>query len=753
MSYESFLISKQKRAKLQGIEISPESLNPKLFPYQRAIVSRALRAKRFACFADTGMGKAFLELEFAYQVCLATGGNALILAPIAVTKQLAREASKFGYKVTLCASQADVRDGINITNYEKLHKFENDWACLVLDESSCIKGFQSAITRSLFEFGKDIPYRFCGTATPAPNDLIEITNHSEFLGILSGKEVIALYFTQDGNSTVEWRLKGHAKKPFYQWLGSWACAIRKPSDMGSFDDASHQLPPLEYHQHEVEVQKENLSTLFAMAAETLQEQRQAKRDSLKERVAKCAELVNNSEGYWVIWTELNQESQVITKAIPDAVELTGSQSESVKESILEKFSKGEIRVLVSKPAIAGFGLNWQHCHQIAFLGLTHSFEQQYQAIRRCWRYGQEKPVQVHYVTSNLEGKIVANVKRKETEFNEMMDNLVAEMKDFQAKNTFTRTEHKTGYKAGNGWDLYLGDCVEEIDNLKSESVDCIIFSPPFPTMYAYTDLEADMGNVESIERMIEHFKYLIPELNRVLLPGRMCCVHLCQLLATKGRDNYIGVKDYRGKVIEAFDSLNFPYAGEVCISKNPQIQATRNKERGLLFKSLATDSSVMRMALADYVLYFRKLGDNPKPIQAGMSKKYNPTGGWITEEEWIEWADPVWHRYNAITRTGIRETDVLNVRSARDNDDERHLCPLQLGVIERLVKLYTNPGETVLDPFNGIGSTGYKALELNRKYIGIELKESYFNTAIKNLSLAESVKSNQLDLFGVAAEA
>lgn len=312
---------------------------------------------------------------------------------------------------------------------------------------------------------------------------------------------------------------------------------------------------------------------------------------------------------------------------------------------------------------------------------------------------------------------------------------------------------------------YNGDCVEVVSGLRENSIGLSVFSPPFPGMYAYTDSERDMGNCTSISEMLAHFEFLLPSLMKATMPGRMCCVHLCQLTAMKSRDGWIGLHDYRGELIRSFTRHGWRFAGEVTIDKNPQIQATRNKERGLLFKSLATDASMMRMALADYLIYFRKDGDNPIPIQAGMSAKYNIGGGWITEDEWIEWAAPVWYRHvrkdnssaaysdypsKDQSTSGIRETDVLNVSCARTEEDERHLCPLQLGVIERCVKLWSAPGDTVLSPFMGIGSEGYMALKLGRKFIGSELKPSYFRVAVKNLDDAVRIRNEgDVDLFSM----
>jgi DNA modification methylase len=373
---------------------------------------------------------------------------------------------------------------------------------------------------------------------------------------------------------------------------------------------------------------------------------------------------------------------------------------------------------------------------MAFVGLSDSYEQFYQAVRRCWRFGQKKSVVAYIVTADTEGAVLRNIQRKEIQAAEMMEEIVGHTQDAR------RDERKpslvqSDLAEGSGWSLYLGDCVQTMPSVKSDSIGLSIFSPPFPGMYAYTDSPNDMGNVRDQLEMVEQFKFLIPELLRVLIPGRTCAIHLTQGVAFKGSDGYTGLKDFRGAIIKAMEDGGFIYYGEVAIDKDPQVKAIRTKDRGLLFKSLANDSAHMHMALADYLLQFRKRGDNPHPIRAGISQKYDNEHGWITPEEWIEWAAPVWYRSGNGRTGGIRETDVLNVSGAREGDDERHLCPLQLGVIERAVKLWSAPGETVLSPFAGIGSEGYMALQLLRKFIGIELKRSYWDTARKNLAAAE----------------
>lgn len=304
-------------------------------------------------------------------------------------------------------------------------------------------------------------------------------------------------------------------------------------------------------------------------------------------------------------------------------------------------------------------------------------------------------------------------------------------------------------KVTENYALYLGDSVEVLDGLKENSVGLWVTSPPFVSMYVYTNSERDMGNVQTIGEFINQFGYLAPKMLRATMPGRTAALHLTQAVAFKSRDDYIGVKDFRGAVIQCMEDAGWIYYGEVCIDKNPQVKAIRTKDRGLLFKTLANDSANMHMALADYLLQFRKPGDNPAPVRAGRSSRYDNPGGWITEEEWIEWAAPVWYGAHRGLPGGIRETDVLNVSQARETDDERHLCPLQLGVIERAVKLWSNPGDVVGEPFAGIGSVGYEAIRLGRKFVGVELKESYFRTAIQNLEKA-TFNKEQRSLFDFA---
>lgn len=760
--YQAFLASKRLRVKSAGFDIAAEDLNPMLFDWQRQIVRWALARGRAALFEDCGLGKTPQQLEWAHQVQKFTGGSVLILTPLAVAQQTIREGAKFGIEVRLAATQADVTErtergasGIYVTNYEKLHHFKPEaFTGIVLDESSILKSFDGVTRKALQDFAKGIIFRLCCTATPAPNDLIELTNHAEFLDIMSGKEIIALFFKQDGNTTHAWRLKGHAREPFWQWMAEWSVAIRKPSDLG-YPDGDFILPPLKIHSVEVDG-KATDGFLFPVEAQTLLERRQARRASLDDRVNICAGLVNNSKEQWLIWCDLNAESAALADAIGDAVEVKGDDSEAHKTQAPIDFVDGKVRAIISKPSIYGWGLNLQNCHNMAFVGLSDSYESLYQAIRRTWRFGQKHTVNCHIITASTEGAVVTNIRRKEKQATEMFDEIVKRMSIHELNKQSERkeAEYTTNEAHGKGWRLLLGDSCERIKEIEAESVGLSVFSPPFPGMYAYSNTSRDIGNTTTIDEMMDHFEFIMPELLRVTMPGRMCCVHLMQLTAMQSRDGYIGVKDYRGRVIESMGTSGWVYAGEVTIDKNPQVQAVRNKERGLMFKTLASDSSLMRMALADYLIYFRKAGENPRKIRAGISQKYKNSHGWITEEEWIEWAAPVWYRrikkdgrrevgnYPGTLQAtdGIMETDVLNVSQARDDKDERHLCPLQLGVIERCIKLWSAPGDLVFSPFAGIGSEGYQALRFGRKFLGIELKPSYFREACHNLRAAEDLQ-------------
>lgn len=422
LAYHDFLARKAKLDPPTGLADIPE-LPAQLFPFQRDIVRWALRRGRAAVFAQTGLGKSFVELAWGQAVHNATGGDVLLITPLAVAGQMVREAGKFGLAAKQCAHQDDVEPGVTVTNYAKLHHFDlSKFVGVILDESSILKAFDGKTRTSLIEACADVPYRLAATATPAPNDFTELGNHAEFLGVMSVTGMQAVFFTHDSMDTSKWRLKGHAEGDFWRWMCSWSVLLRRPSDLG-YDDGAYDLPPLEKMEHIVPVE--------GIAAKTLSERLGARRESIVERVARAVELVPEDKSC-VLWCNLNVEGEALVAAIPGAVNLSGADSESEKERKLNAFSAGEIRVLVTKPKIAGFGMNWQHCADTVFVGLNDSFEQVYQAIRRFWRFGQTKQVNVHFVVASTEGAVLDNLKRKDAEAERMGAAMVANMADLSS---------------------------------------------------------------------------------------------------------------------------------------------------------------------------------------------------------------------------------------------------------------------------------------------------------------------------------
>jgi hypothetical protein len=428
VSYDAYITAKLSRVPPTGLqsEVSPP---PGLFPHQIALTRWALRRGRAAIFADTGLGKSRMQLAWADAIHQSTGHRVLILAPLAVAAQTKDEGAQIGIQVTHARDGADATGGIVITNYDRLHRFDpSQFGAVVLDESSCIKHHDAKTLRTLLDSFKNTPFKLCATATPAPNDWTELGTHAEFLGICTRQEMLAEFFTHDGGDTSVWRLKGHARHIFWQWVCQWGALVRRPSDLG-FDDTAYLLPPLHLHEHTVDTEMPAHGMLFASEAQTLTERRDARRLSIADRVSDCASIVNADRDPWVVWCDLNAEGDALRNAIPGAIEIRGADDAEDKERKLADFAAGRIRVLITKPSIAGFGLNWQHCARMAFVGVTDSFESYYQAVRRCWRFGQRRDVHVHVFASTAEGAVVANLKRKERDALAMAESLSAETRE------------------------------------------------------------------------------------------------------------------------------------------------------------------------------------------------------------------------------------------------------------------------------------------------------------------------------------
>lgn len=451
-SYAQFLASKAAVDVPTGFEPFGVTMRRPLFDFQNDVVNWACRRGRAALFEDCGLGKTSQQLAWAQEVATKTNDPVLILAPLAVGEQTVDEGEVMGIDVTHVGCQDDVVFHIEagrrifITNYEKLHRFKPEaFTGVVLDESSILKSYDGATRTTIIESFRKTPFKLACTATPAPNDYMELGNHAEFLGVMSREEMLAMFFTHDGGDTSKWRLKGHAESEFWRWLCSWAVNIRKPSDLG-YDDGAFQLPPLNLHEHIVESKQTMDGYLFALPASSLAERREARKASLNERVALAAEIANSSDQQFIAWCNLNSESKSLTDAIKGAVEVTGSDSDTRKQQCTRGFLDGTFRVMISKPSIFGFGLNFQHCSNELFVGLSDSYEQFYQALRRCWRFGQKREVHAHLVISSLEGAVLANLKRKEADAALMAEQMVKHMAEISSQNIRGVVRNQADYR-------------------------------------------------------------------------------------------------------------------------------------------------------------------------------------------------------------------------------------------------------------------------------------------------------------------
>lgn len=737
-TYQEFLKSKRLIVPVVGKRVEDSEIHPSLFPFQRDVVRWAVRKGRAALFLDTGLGKTRCSLEWARLI----GEKTLIVAPLSVARQTVNEGKAIDVEVHYTRSGDDTIDSINITNYEMLEHFNPaDFGAVVLDESSIVKNFTGKIRSQLIDMFHETPYRLCCTATPAPNDIQEIANHAEFLGIMTRQEMLSVFFRYAMNDSRDgWRLKNHAVKDFYRWLASWAMAVRKPSDIGYLDDG-YILPELNYNPVYVstEYTPEGMLPGFLIGNISAIESKKVRHGTLESRMETAAQLIvdDTSDDQWIVWCGLNDEGDWAEKNIPDSIQIKGSDSPEKKLESLEAWLDGCYRVLITKATIAGKGMNFQNAHKMIFAGLDYSWEQYYQAVRRCYRFGQQYPVQVYIVLSNQESDIYELILKKEQSAMKMLSSMIEQTRDEsqrELKGLDTVTDnYNPKVEQTDNWTLINGDSVEEMAQIKDDSVALTVTSIPFSDLFVYNNTPRDVGNSKNLDEFGEHLGLIIHETLRATMPGRLMCIHIKDLPNFKYQDGFLGRKDFSGQVIEMVQSQGWIYWHRITIDINPQMQAVRTKDSRLMFKTLEKDSIGLAGAFCDYILVFKKPGDNPIPVLSDVSRN-----------EWIEWAHPVW--YN------ISPTDTLETRRAKSNDDEKHICPLQLPVIQRCVRLWSNKGELILDPFAGIASTGYEALRYNRRFVGIELKPEYWKIGCENLRNAERIGS-QLPLFALIDEA
>ena len=726
MDYQKFLKTKEKSHISSGFDIDQKQLNKNLFDFQKYTVQIALKKGRFAVFADCGLGKTLMQLSWAEEVFNYTNKKVLLLAPLSVVEQTKREALKFNINL----------DSFDITNYEQLKNTDTSiYSGVVLDESSILKGRDGKLSRFIIDTFKMTPYKLACTATPSPNDHMELGQHSEFLGVMPYLEMLAMYFVHDGGETSKWRLRKHAKDDFWKFVMTWAIAIDNPKTLG-FNHDGYDLPEIEYIEHTIPV--ENLTnSLFGDVAVSATEINKDLRRSLDKRINKTNSIVNdNPDEQFIIWGLQNAETDALNKLIDESVNVQGSDKPEVKANNLNRFAREEFKRLITKTSIASFGMNYQQCHNMVFCSYDFKFEAFYQAVRRCYRFGQTKKVKVHLLVPDSQKNVRKSILEKEKKHFEM----IKEMSNYSANTDYKTAVSKVKVTnkeiVTDNYSVFNGDCVQTLQQLPDNCADISVFSPPFAELYVYSDKKEDMGNVANYKQFENHFKYLIPELKRVVKDGRIVAVHCMDLPIQKGKEGFIGLRDFSGMLVDWFTEQGFIYHSRATLWKNPVTEMQRTKALGLLHKTIKKDSSMSRVGIPDYVLFFRNQGDNLTPITHQDTDDSKPD--FLPVDLWQKYASPVWY--------DVDYKRTLQYTTARDNNDEKHICPLQLDTIERVLHLYSNEGETVLSPFGGIGSEGYQALKMNRKSISVELKESYFQINKKNHKAAVLEKS-ALTLF------
>lgn len=720
MNYNDFLKTKSRTFIESGFECIPQW--DWLYPFQKHIVKLALKKGRYAVWADCGLGKTRMQLTWAHEVVTYSHKPVLILAPLTVVEQTIQEAKAVGIKCFDYGQYDGVlHNNIYITNYEQLDNIDcSIFGGVVLDESGILKNFSGAIKQKIIENFSNTQYKLACTATPSPNDELEIGNHAEFLNVMSSQDMRAIYFTTDKNIVKgdKYRLKQYAVKDFYKWISTWAIMLSKPSDIG-FEMDGYDLPELHFEERKVVTEKKENGKLFNDVSVSATAFNGELRLSKIERLEQVTEIIKSKpDESFIIWVKHNDEGDIIKAMIPDAVEVSGTDTNEFKKKTLLAFANGEFKVLITKIKIAGFGMNFQSCHNQIFASLDFSFESLYQAIRRSYRFGQNHSVNIFLITTDTMQNVIQSIEEKEAKFtlmqNEMREAIMSNVKHSTAEKN--RKEVDT-----ENYKLILGDCVEEVSKLSDNSIDYSFFSPPFGALYVFSNDDRDMSNVTNNDEFLKHFSFLVKQLYRVIKEGRLVTIHMMQSTTLLGRDGYYSIVDFRGDLIRLFQSYGFHFHAENMIRKDPKTAAIRTKNRQLMHGTTKKDSTIVRPGLADYMLTFKKPGVNEVPVLNN-----------IPFDLWCKIAEPVW--------IDVEEGDTLEFRSAKDNKDERHLTPTQLTPIKWLYLMYTNKGDTILSPFSGIASEGVQALSMDRKYIGIELKQSYFDISVKNCINAESSK-------------
>lgn len=832
-SYEEFLRSKMPF--VEGDGFIPETDVPEWFkPHQSDCVHWAIRKGRAALFESFGLGKSVQQLQIAKWVHEKTGGKVLFVAPLGVRHQFTRnDGPRMGMKVVYCRTDAEVDTCDSpyiITNYERVRDGQIDpskFTCALLDEGSCLRSYGTKTTQNFCRMFRNVPFRFVATATPSPNDFIELINYADFLGVMDRGQAMTRFFQRDSKQAGHLTLYPHEEQRFWLWVASWAVFVNKPSDLG-YDDTGYDLPEIEVRWHEVQSDPGKIGDHRDSRGQVLLVQRggggirqvaKNRRNTLSLRVSKAAEIIKASpEDHFIVWHYLEAERAEIQKMIPESVAVYGTQDIDEREDIVEKFSDGSVRILSSKPELLGSGCNFQrHCHRAIFIGPTDKFNDFIQAVHRIHRFLQTERVEIDIISADSQQDTVQIMQRKwrqHDELTEQMRKIILE-NGLSGEALKMKFERQMGVNraevSGKTYRAINNDCVMELMGWESECVDQIVTSIPFSDHYEYSPNYNDFGHNQGDDGFFEQFDYLVPELYRVLKPGRVACIH------TKDRIQYgtmtgsgmYSVNEFSDKTVAAFKRHGWVYMGRIVIDTDVVRENAQTYRLGHTENS--KDSTKMGCGSTEFLLLFRKwtpdmspnqTANGPDPVVKDKSEysrarwQIHASGIWRSNGNelvgpnildgksvseiyhwWRQYATTHGYDYpehvqftEHVEKHGILPasmmlfapvsknpdvwTDILRINTLNTDlsrkTTESHVCPLQLDVIERCIERYSNPGDTILDPFGGVHSTAYQAIKMRRKAICIELNADYWRFGVSYCQRAEQklLAPTLFDLIG-----
>lgn len=831
MDYREFLESKIDIAPETGFEIAPEAISPALKPHQRDAVIWALKGGRRALFESFGLGKTVQQLEWCHQVIRHEGGQALIVCPLGVRQEFFRDAQRIlGYPAPVYVrSMAEIRGcaaPVMITNYERIRDGDIDptyFTATSLDEASVLRSFGSKTYQTFLDKFRGIKYKLVSTATPSPNRYKELIHYAGYLEIMDTGQALTRYFQRDSTKAGNLTLHPLREKEFYLWLGSWALFIGKPSDLG-YDDTGYTMPPLDVRWHMVQVDNRTAGAtrdgqlkLVRDAAYSLTDAAKEKRDSIPARIEEMLDIVREDpEAHFIIWHDLEAEHHAIKRALPEALEIYGTQDIDLREQRTLDFADGKFRILATKKELSGSGCNFQrHCHRAIFLGIDYEFNDFIQAIMRIYRYLQTERVIIDIIFTESEQAIAQALKRKWQQYDALCERMAGIVRQYGLNDQLMMDRLRRGMGVermkieGHKFTAYNNDCVEEVRNMPDDSVDLIVTSIPFGNHYEYSANYNDFGHNADTDAFFRQMDYLTPELMRVLRPGRVYACHV------KDRVLFGNATGTGMPTMEPFHALTishgmkhgFQYFGMITVLTD--VVAENNQTYRLGWTENCKDGTKMGVGCPEYILLFRKLPTDTSRAYADVPVKkdkrdytcaqwqidasayWRSSGNRPISLEEIELA-PVSKRprlFRDYTRQAIYDYrqhvdyavrldeqdklshtfEMLRLGSWSDEvwDDisrirtlnaaqaskkaEKHLCPLQLDIVERLINRYSNPGETVFDPFAGLFTVPMCAVKLGRYGIGVELNPNYFRDGMSYMRSAD-IEAGMPTLFDLLEE-